>query len=154
MTEKIGVIGAGAWGTTLAILLADKGHDVTLFASGDSEVPSELVPTVPRALRGSEFDGDGSGWLLVTLSEVLKRAEDFDDNGRWSLQHFEAIVLRPAGDQLPDLRAVVPLAIGQLDEFLLLERTHEDVALDLLVEDVGLDALMAELAQKLFAERA
>jgi len=28
MTEKIGVIGAGAWGTTLAILLADKGHEV------------------------------------------------------------------------------------------------------------------------------
>ena len=29
--EKIGVIGAGAWGTALAILLADKGHDVTLW---------------------------------------------------------------------------------------------------------------------------
>ncbi len=31
MAEKIGVIGAGAWGTALAILLADKGHDVTLW---------------------------------------------------------------------------------------------------------------------------
>jgi glycerol-3-phosphate dehydrogenase (NAD(P)+) len=31
MTEKIGVIGAGAWGTALAMLLADKGHDVTLW---------------------------------------------------------------------------------------------------------------------------
>lgn len=62
----------------LANELHGRGHRVTLFASGDSEVPSELVPTVPRALRGSEFDGDGSGWLLVTLSEVLKRADDFD----------------------------------------------------------------------------
>jgi glycerol-3-phosphate dehydrogenase (NAD(P)+) len=31
MTDKIGVIGAGAWGTALAMLLADKGHDVTLW---------------------------------------------------------------------------------------------------------------------------
>jgi glycerol-3-phosphate dehydrogenase (NAD(P)+) len=31
MAEKIGVIGAGAWGTTLAMLLADKGHEVTLW---------------------------------------------------------------------------------------------------------------------------
>ena len=31
MTETIGVIGAGAWGTALAMLLADKGHEVTLW---------------------------------------------------------------------------------------------------------------------------
>lgn len=31
MIEKIGVIGAGAWGTALAMQLADKGHDVTLW---------------------------------------------------------------------------------------------------------------------------
>ncbi len=31
MKEKIGVIGAGAWGTALALLLADKGCDVTLW---------------------------------------------------------------------------------------------------------------------------
>ncbi len=31
MAETIGVIGAGAWGTALSLLLADKGHDVTLW---------------------------------------------------------------------------------------------------------------------------
>jgi glycerol-3-phosphate dehydrogenase (NAD(P)+) len=31
MTDKIGVIGAGAWGTALSMLLADKGHNVTLW---------------------------------------------------------------------------------------------------------------------------
>lgn len=32
MSEKIAVIGAGSWGTTLADLLAKKGHHVTLWA--------------------------------------------------------------------------------------------------------------------------
>ncbi|MBJ6726190.1 NAD(P)H-dependent glycerol-3-phosphate dehydrogenase [Geomesophilobacter sediminis] len=32
MSEKIAVIGAGSWGTTLADLLAKKGHEVTLWA--------------------------------------------------------------------------------------------------------------------------
>ena len=31
MAEKIGIIGAGAWGTALALLLADRGHDVALW---------------------------------------------------------------------------------------------------------------------------
>lgn len=31
MADKIGVIGAGAWGTALAIILAEKGLDVTLW---------------------------------------------------------------------------------------------------------------------------
>ncbi len=44
MTEKIGVIGAGAWGTTLAILLADKGHDVTLWVY-EKELAEEMART-------------------------------------------------------------------------------------------------------------
>lgn len=31
MTAKIGVLGGGSWGTALAILLADKGYDVTMW---------------------------------------------------------------------------------------------------------------------------
>lgn len=33
---KISVLGAGAWGTTLAILLSDNGHDVTLWEYNDT----------------------------------------------------------------------------------------------------------------------
>ncbi len=42
MKEKIGVIGAGSWGTTLANLLAKKGHDVTLWAH-EPEVAQEMA---------------------------------------------------------------------------------------------------------------
>jgi glycerol-3-phosphate dehydrogenase (NAD(P)+) len=31
-TEKISIIGAGSWGTTLAILLAEKGYDISLWS--------------------------------------------------------------------------------------------------------------------------
>jgi glycerol-3-phosphate dehydrogenase (NAD(P)+) len=32
MSERIGVVGAGSWGTTLANLLAKKGHDVRMWS--------------------------------------------------------------------------------------------------------------------------
>jgi glycerol-3-phosphate dehydrogenase (NAD(P)+) len=35
MGRAIGVIGAGGWGTALAKVLADKGHDVTLWCHGE-----------------------------------------------------------------------------------------------------------------------
>ncbi len=44
MQEKIGVIGAGSWGTTLADLLAKKGHAVTLWAY-EPELVSEMAAT-------------------------------------------------------------------------------------------------------------
>ena len=44
MQEKIGVIGAGSWGTTLADLLAKKGHDVTLWAY-EAELVEEMKQT-------------------------------------------------------------------------------------------------------------
>jgi glycerol-3-phosphate dehydrogenase (NAD(P)+) len=44
MQEKIGVIGAGSWGTTLADLLAKKGEDVTLWAY-EPELAVEMAET-------------------------------------------------------------------------------------------------------------
>jgi glycerol-3-phosphate dehydrogenase (NAD(P)+) len=47
--KKIGVIGAGSWGTTLANLLAKKGHEVTLWVHEAGGVP-ELKRTRVNSL--------------------------------------------------------------------------------------------------------
>jgi glycosyltransferase involved in cell wall biosynthesis len=62
----------------LAVGLHRRGHLVTVFASGDSAVPCELVPTAPSALRPLGQDDDWGGWTEVTLNAVLRRADDFD----------------------------------------------------------------------------
>jgi glycosyltransferase involved in cell wall biosynthesis len=58
--------------------LVRRGHDVTTFASGDSEVPGRHVETVPRALRPAGIGGDTSGWFVSTIVSVLGRAAEFD----------------------------------------------------------------------------
>ena len=57
--------------------LVRQGHQVTLFASGDSETSAELVPCVPHALRLAGVR-DHTANLLVMLSEVRRRANEFD----------------------------------------------------------------------------
>ena len=57
-------------------LVAD-GHDVTLFASGDSATTAKLVPCVPMGLRLAGIS-DHTASHLVMLDEVRRRAEEFD----------------------------------------------------------------------------
>ena len=58
--------------------LVDRGHDVTTFASGDSDVPGRLVPTVPESLRPAGFGDDPSGFITSTILQVIDSAADFD----------------------------------------------------------------------------
>ncbi len=55
-----------------------RGHEVTTFASADSEVPGRLIPTVDEALRPAGYNGDPSPWFYLTIQEVLDRAGEFD----------------------------------------------------------------------------
>ena len=53
MTDQIGVIGAGAWGTTLAIKLAAAERPVTLWAhrpAANEELKRFGVPRVPAVV--------------------------------------------------------------------------------------------------------
>jgi len=69
MTEKIGVIGAGAWGTALAMLLADKGHDVTLWMY-EQDLAEETSRTRENRVYLPGFTLPGS----VTVTSALEAA--------------------------------------------------------------------------------
>ena len=58
----------------LIVELVRRGHDVTTFASGDSDVPGRHVPTVPVALRPADFKDDPMGYFLTTMLAVLDSA--------------------------------------------------------------------------------
>jgi glycosyltransferase involved in cell wall biosynthesis len=58
--------------------LAAQGHDVTLFASGDSITSAELVPCCERALRLCPGPVDALPFHMIMLEEVARRAHHFD----------------------------------------------------------------------------
>jgi glycosyltransferase involved in cell wall biosynthesis len=58
--------------------LVELGHDVTLFASGDSLTKAKLVPMWPRALRLDGAVRDPVALHMTMLEHVRHRAEEFD----------------------------------------------------------------------------
>jgi glycosyltransferase involved in cell wall biosynthesis len=62
----------------LAVTLHEHGHDVTVYASGDSVVPCSLVATVPRALWADGFRGDVRPAIAATAAQVLADADRYD----------------------------------------------------------------------------
>lgn len=84
---RVGVIGAGSWGTALAFLLADKGYDVRIWAFEEEcaraineenentlylpgvKLPSNLIATSDL----EQACGDKELMVLVTPSHVLRR---------------------------------------------------------------------------------
>jgi glycosyltransferase involved in cell wall biosynthesis len=67
--------------------LVRQGHDVTLFASGDSNTSAELVPVCPAAVRLDSLRPDALALHLAMLEEVFRRADEFD------LIHFHTDLL-------------------------------------------------------------
>jgi glycosyltransferase involved in cell wall biosynthesis len=55
-----------------------RGHDVTLFASGDSRTSADLVSPIARALRLDHDISDTLAPHIVLLAQVFERAEEFD----------------------------------------------------------------------------
>lgn len=62
----------------LVVELDRRGHDVTTFASGDSEVPGRHIATVETALRPAGYTGDPMPYMLATMRSVLDHASEFD----------------------------------------------------------------------------
>jgi len=58
--------------------LVRQGHDVTLFASGDSVTEADLVAVCERSLRLDERCVDQLSHHVVMLEQVMRRAPEFD----------------------------------------------------------------------------
>lgn len=58
--------------------LVRQGHDVTLFASGDSVTSARLIPGRMRAYRSREHSTDAMPYEVLMLEQVYRRAEEFD----------------------------------------------------------------------------
>ena len=76
--------------------LVRQGHQVTLFASGDSVTAAELVPCAPRALRLDNEVIDPIAHLVTELELVAARAADFDVI-HWHLDYFHFPLSRRLG---------------------------------------------------------
>jgi glycosyltransferase involved in cell wall biosynthesis len=75
--------------------LVRQGHEVTLFASGDSQTAAILHATVPAALRLNPAIQDPLAYQILQLEEVRRRAHEFD------VVHFHSEYLH-----LPLIRAL------------------------------------------------
>src|SRR5262249_40247727 len=58
--------------------LVAQGHEVTLFASGDSLTSARLVPCSQGALRLNPQIGDALPYHVLMLEEILRRIDEFD----------------------------------------------------------------------------
>ncbi len=58
--------------------LVEMGHEVTLFASGDSETAARIIPGCESSLRLSKGCIDPLARHYVMLDDVMERAEEFD----------------------------------------------------------------------------
>ncbi|HET8785758.1 MAG TPA: glycosyltransferase family 4 protein [Candidatus Limnocylindrales bacterium] len=63
---------------SLAVGLHERGHRVTVFASGDSDLPCEVVPVVPRALWTEGYTGEVPVYLEMAVARAWDDIDRFD----------------------------------------------------------------------------
>jgi glycosyltransferase involved in cell wall biosynthesis len=97
------------------------GHDVTLFASGDSVSRANLVPCVPMALRLDANVRDIIPYYMLMLDRVRELAEEFDIL-HFHIDQFHFPLFRPIAHRTvttlhgrQDLHDLKPLYVGFAD---------------------------------------
>ncbi len=69
--------------------LVARGHEVVLFASGDSITDAKLIPPTPVALRRAEGQPDQLAYMTIQLAQVARSAVPFDVvHFHWDYLHF------------------------------------------------------------------
>jgi glycosyltransferase involved in cell wall biosynthesis len=95
--------------------LVKQGHQLTLFASGDSLTSAELVPCTKTALRLTPTVRDPIPYYMLMLDKVRERADEFDIL-HFHIDQFHFPIFRPMAQRtlttlhgrqdLPDLQAL------------------------------------------------
>ena len=101
--------------------LVNLGHEVTLFASGDSITAANLVPCVPQALRLDASVRDTIPYYMLMLDRVRQQADDFDIL-HFHIDQFHFPLFRPIAGRTvttlhgrQDLTDLLPLYLGFSD---------------------------------------
>lgn len=63
---------------TIAVGLHERGHEVTVFAAGDSDLPCEVVPVLPKSVWGRGVRGDTSAYVEMSVARAWEQAARFD----------------------------------------------------------------------------
>jgi glycosyltransferase involved in cell wall biosynthesis len=86
------------------------GHDVTLFASGDSVTRARLHASVPRALRLDERVRDPLPHIVLQLEQVRERAREFDIlHFHSDLMHFPLVRALRLGNTVTTMHGRIDL---------------------------------------------
>jgi glycosyltransferase involved in cell wall biosynthesis len=151
------------------------GHEVTLFASADSQTTAELIPCSPRAVRLDESVIDPIAHTVVELECVAAEAKRFDVI-HWHLDYFHFPMsrrlgvpnvttlhgrldipdLQPVYDEFPDM-AVVSISNDQrapLPQARWVETVHHGMPLDELEPRVASGEYLAFLGRMSPEKRA
>jgi Glycosyltransferase Family 4 len=78
--------------------LVRRGHDVTLFASGDSKTSAKLVRCCDTALRLNPSVNDSLPYPMIMLDEVRQRLDEFDVL-HFHIDFLQAPLLRDVADR-------------------------------------------------------
>ena len=92
---KIGVLGSGSWGTALAQVLTDNGHEVLVYG-----VSKEEVDDVNRNHKNSRFFGD------TPISEKIRATTDINELSSYNDAFLIVVPTR-----------AVPTVLGQISPF-------------------------------------
>src|ERR1700730_1538830 len=101
--------------------LVNLGHNVTLFASGDSVTSAKLVPCASMALRLDANVRDPIPYYMLMLDRVRERADEFDIL-HFHIDQFHFPLFRPIAHRTvttlhgrQDLHDLKPLYVGFAD---------------------------------------